>query len=326
MTVQITVLGLGQVGASIGLALAGRKDQLLRVGNDRDPQTARAVEKLGAFDQIKFNLPSAIENADAVILAVPVDEIRKTFEEFVQDLKPGAVVIDTAPLKISVMNWVKELLPEGRYFVSMTPTLNPAYFDEPAAGAGAVPHADLFHNSLMVITALPGAEEEALKLVSDLAVMLGSSPFYADPWETDGLLAGARALPQLLAAALTNALVDQPGWLEARKLAGRSFAQVSAPVLELDEYAQLGHAALQNSENTLRVLDNLVVELSLLRQAIATQDQETLSGRLGHARQARLTWWNQRRSADWADHKAEPLPSSGNFFERMLGFRKPKKS
>ena len=324
MTIQITVLGLGQVGVSLGLALGEHKDQVLRVGNDRSAETMRTVRKLGAFDQLTHNLPEAVGKADAVILAVPVDEIRKTLEEFAQDLKPGAVVIDTAPLTLKVMKWAEELLPEGRSFISMTPTLNPVYLEEVESGAEAA-HADLFKNSLMVITSLPGASENAFKLASDLAVLLGSSPYFADPWEVDGLLAAAHILPRLLAAALTNAVSGQAGWTEGRKLAGKAFALASAPVLVPDETRLLGQAALHNSENTLRVLGNLAAELESLRQAIEDQDEEALSERLERARQSRLKWWNQRSSADWSDRKEEPLPSAGDFFGQMLGFRKKKK-
>jgi prephenate dehydrogenase len=41
MTVQITIVGLGQVGTSIGLALAAHTNQVSRVGHDREPLTAR---------------------------------------------------------------------------------------------------------------------------------------------------------------------------------------------------------------------------------------------------------------------------------------------
>ena len=324
MTVQITVLGLGQVGTSIGLALAERKDLVLRVGNDRDPMVARAANKLGAFDQLKVNLPSAVEKADLVILAMPVDEIRKTLELIAQDLKPGAVVVDTSPLKIKVMEWAQELLPAERYFISMSPTLNPAVLEDPSTGTEAA-RADLFKNSLMVIAHLPGVDSDALKLVADLATLLGAAPFFADPWEADGLLAGSHLLPKLLAAALTNAVVDQPGWSEGRKLAGRPFALATAQVLDLDESKSLGQAALLNRDNSLRVLDNLIGELEFIRETLAAGDEAALSSRLEHARQSRSTWWGQRSAADWIDRKdAQPMPTAGDMFGRMVGLGRKK--
>ena len=127
MPIQITIIGLGQIGASIGLALAKIKDQAIRIGNDREPGIARQAEKSGAVDKTMINLPSAVKDADIVILALPVDEIRETMEVIAQDLKPGVVLIDTSPVQGGLLQWAQELLPgNDRYFVALTPSLNPA--------------------------------------------------------------------------------------------------------------------------------------------------------------------------------------------------------
>ncbi len=91
--------------------------------------------------------------------------------------------------------------------MTMTPTLNPAYLDETKLGIDAA-HADLFKNSLMVITSPPGTDADALKLATDLAMLLGSIPFFADAYETDGLMAAVHLLPELVAAALVDATID----------------------------------------------------------------------------------------------------------------------
>ncbi len=326
MSIQISVLGLGQVGLSLGLALAGHKDQILRVGSDSSTQAERAAAKLSAFDQFKHNLPAAVEKAEVVVLACPVDEIRSTLEIIAPDLKPGAVMIDTSPVKVKVMEWVKELLPAERYFISMTPTLNPDCLDLPATGPEAA-RADLFHNSLMVITNPPDVPSEALQLASDLAVLLGATPYYADAWEVDGLLAALHLLPRLVAAALTNAVTDQPGWREGRKLAGKPFASATRPVEELDEVKSFGQATLINRENTLRVLANLVSELETLQVALADQDEAALTKKLGHARENHLEWWAQRKLANWnAPQRTEPLPTSAEVLGRLIGLGKRKKS
>jgi prephenate dehydrogenase len=51
MATKIAIIGLRQIGASIGLSLAQIKDQISRVGNDRDLQIAKRAEKLGAVDK-----------------------------------------------------------------------------------------------------------------------------------------------------------------------------------------------------------------------------------------------------------------------------------
>ena len=70
MSVQITIIGLGQVGTSIGLALAGQKN-IKRVGHDKSYEVARAAQKAGAVDEIKVNLPSSVSDANVVILSLP---------------------------------------------------------------------------------------------------------------------------------------------------------------------------------------------------------------------------------------------------------------
>ncbi len=326
MSIQITVLGLGQIGTSIGLALASHKDQVLRMGSDSDPKVERAAAKLNAFDQVKHNLPAAVENADVVLLACPVDEIRDTLEIIAPELKAGTVVIDTSPLKVKVMEWARELLPPERYFISMTPTLNPECLEAPASGPETA-RADLFKNSLMVITNPADAVSDALQLANDLALLLGGTPYYADAWEVDGLLAAIHLLPRLLAVALTNAVTDQPGWQEGRKLAGKPFTVVTGPAQETDEIKSFGLAAMNNRQNTLRVLANLMAELETLSQALADQDGEALSKKIDHARQNRQAWWEQRRSANWGTiPRGEPLPTSGEVLGRLIGLGKRKKS
>ena len=59
MTVQITIVGLGQIGASVGMALGRQKTMLHRVGYDRGPETAKAAQSKGAVDDVKHNLHAA---------------------------------------------------------------------------------------------------------------------------------------------------------------------------------------------------------------------------------------------------------------------------
>jgi prephenate dehydrogenase len=54
---------------------------------------------MGAVDHTSLNLHAAVEKADVVILAIPVDEVRSTLEMIAPDLQPNALVIDTSPIK-----------------------------------------------------------------------------------------------------------------------------------------------------------------------------------------------------------------------------------
>ena len=123
MTIQITIIGLGQIGASIGLALAENKEMFERIGHDKDPLVARKAVKLDAIDRFAINLPASVREADIVILALPMDQIRDTLAIIATELREDAVIMDTGPVKEVVSAWAGELLPPKRHYVGLTPVL-----------------------------------------------------------------------------------------------------------------------------------------------------------------------------------------------------------
>ena len=105
MNTQITIIGLGQIGASIGMALKDNKN-IKRVGCDKDAAVAKAAQSLEVVDEIK-NLPAAVKDAAIVVLCLPLSEIRETFRHIGPWLADNAVVMDTAPIKSGVIQWAQ---------------------------------------------------------------------------------------------------------------------------------------------------------------------------------------------------------------------------
>ena len=324
MTVALTIVGMNRIGASIGLALAAEKRQLTRTGVDREPANTRAAHKLGALDQMATNLEAAVEKADVVILCVPLEELEEHLKIILPILKPGAVVLDTSPLQVKVFEMVEPLLPADRHFLTLLPTLNPASFDK-LSNRVEDASADLFKNSLCIISSRPDADEAALKLAADLATLLGARPYFADPHEVDGVLAAVDQLPRLAAAALAVTAFNQPGWPEARKLAGAAFSSATAP-LELDsDSRQPGLAALLNSANALRLLDDLIRELQEMRANLAEGNGEALQTRLAGARANHQKWMGQRASGEWTARTGPQAPTLGETLGGLIGIRKRNK-
>lgn len=320
MAVQITIIGLGQIGASIGLALADQKELLYRVGHDRDFKIAHQAEKAGVVDKVENNLPKSVREAGIVLLSLPVDQVRETLEIIAPDLREGAVVMDTGPVKEIVAQWAVELLPEGRHYVGLTPVLNARYLYSMDAGIQAA-RADLFDQGLMAIVTPPRSSSEAIKLAADLTRLIGAKPLFADPVEMDGLMAATQVLPQLVAASVTNATMDQPGWREGRKMAGRDYAEVTGPLAHLWDSQTLAAASSLNRENVLRMLDSVIASMQAMRNDIDQRNEEALNERLKRAFNGRSKWWQERQSGEWSTDDAAKLemPETGGFLGRMFG-------
>jgi prephenate dehydrogenase len=324
MAVELTIIGLGQIGSSIGLALADKSLEINRTGHDASADTAARAEKAGAVDKIQRNIHTAVEKADLVILAVPEDEVRQILDLIRDDLKPDSLVMDTSLLKSAPAVWAGELLPEKRHFIGFTPVLGARYLDEMKYGVEAA-HADLFKDAVVLITTPAASNPDSIRVASELAGILGCKPLFIDPLEAEGLLAAVYGLPRLVSAALINATTRQPGWQEARKLAGKAYTQVSEPLMHMDGTRQFGHSAIHNRENTARVLDDMIIELQAVRDLVMEGNSEKLDQVLHNAEQARKEWSNQRQAAEW-EHRpaASSFPTAGETFARLFGFRTKK--
>ena len=322
MTVQLTIIGLGQIGASVGLALAGNKDKVTRFGHDLEPYIAKRAQEMGAVDKVFFNLPAAVENANIVLLALPIDQIRDTLQVIGPCLQENAVVMDTSLGKIAVAEWAKEFLPPGRHYVGLTPAINPLYLHEAETGIHAA-HADLFTKGLMAIVAPQGTVGAAIKLAADLASLLGAAPFFIDLTEADSMMTSLHVLPQLTAAAIANVNMDRPGWDDARKLAGRAYFKATALVdYDIEEEGALIETALQNRDNVVRVLNELITSLEELRDDIAGHERDSLADWLERARLGRAKWWRERSAGNWQSLELNKMGISKNkkgVWKRLFG-------
>jgi len=326
MPVQITIIGLGKIGASIGLALSQHKGTVSIVGHDIELAIERAAQKKGAVEKTEHNLPKAVKDARLVVLALPLNQIRQTLEFIAPDLMEGTVVVDTAPIKSEVAKWAKEILPEGCYYVGLVPTIGPEFLADSGTGLDSA-KADLFSKSIFLVSAPPGAPGEAVQLVSDLVKLMGATAMLIDIVESDGLMTSAHLLPQLVSSALLNATVEQPGWKDVRKLAGQAYIAATSGLMPQDDPESLQMMSVHNRENTIRSLDLMISALRALRADIENEKNDVVKERLQAALTDRENWMNERTLANWVEMQREPADYP-SISDRLLGGfigRRPKK-
>jgi prephenate dehydrogenase len=328
MTVQMVIIGLGQIGASIGLALADKKSQIRCLGYDADLVVAHQAQKMKAVEKLVSNLPKTVANSDIVMLALPASGLRDILETIAPVLKEGAVVMDVAPVKEVMIGWAQELLPAGRYYVGLIPAISPDHLEVHGLSLKAA-HAGLFRKGFVGIITPPGIPSKAIRLATDLVSLLGAEYLFFDAVEVDSLMAAVHTLPQLAGAALLDATMGQPGWREGRKLTGRAFADATCALLHSGGPDGLANAAVLSKAHTLRVLDNLISALQYYRAEIEEDQVETLREHLNQVFIDRLSWWDQRQRGNWQSEElsSQPeLPTSSQMLSRLWGGgRKSKK-
>lgn len=310
----ITIVGSGVIGTSLGLALKKTKDAIRVLGHDKDLVNAKAGVKQGAFDRAEWNLVNACEQADLIILAIPLNGVRATLEAVAPYLKQGAVISDTVANKAFVLAWAEELLPEHVHFVGGNPIVQPA-----GSGHGHAT-ADLFRQKLYCLIPAPSADEQAVQLVVGLVNLLEATPFFLDASEHDGLVAAVTHLPALLSAALVRSLIDLGSWREMRKVAGGLFERVSSGAAGDPEV--LKDDLLANRDNLIRWLDTYMTQLQELRALLTSADDsdENLVGLLDKAIVERQNWQTDYEQGRFIDPELKsPEIAKRGLMKQLIG-------
>ena len=97
----IVFIGLGLIGGSFAIDLRALPDAGTFLGVDTDPTHAKRARELGLVDEI-VGLDEAMERADTVILAIPVDAIANLLPQLLDRVRPDQTVIDLGSTKRAV--------------------------------------------------------------------------------------------------------------------------------------------------------------------------------------------------------------------------------
>ncbi len=314
MVFRTTLVGLGLVGSSIGLALKQTGANFEIIGHDKDHEAAKRAHKDGSVDRTEWNLINACDGADLVVISTPLTGVRSTLTAIGQELKAGCIVTDTASLKVPVLDWARESLPGTVHFVGGHPII------EKTVSEPMTPRAGLFSGAIYCLTPGTSTPPEAVQAVSDLAEAVGARPYYLDAAEHDGLIAVVEQLPLLMALALQIMASESPSSREMIQLSGADFAQ--ATQLLAGNAEKLTELCILNAVNVVRWLDTLLPELSSLRERVASQDSEWLQKSFAHALEKQAGWTQKQMEGEAVDY------SDFSMTHMMLGDtfrpRKPK--
>ncbi len=324
MSKQITFLGLGQIGTSIGLGLSNLGEEFHRVGYDQNSGLANIAKKKSAIDEAEMRMIVSVADADIVVLSMAFDKIEQTLQIIAGNLKENVILLDTSPVRKVSMEWAKEYLPENCNYIGFTPMISSAFLEKLEGGFEAA-SGDLFKGGSFAITPSKSTSSEAVNLAVNLAEILKATVLFADIVEIDGLMASVHIMPQLISAALINSNIHRESWKEGRKFAGRPFAVGSSLIENQDSPAALAKAAVVNKESTVRVVDDFIRELQSLRDEISEGSAQAVEEKLDNARSGRIKWMGERTSADWSGEKFPKMDLKGskrNWTGSLFGRRK----
>ena len=280
MIKKLVIFGVGLIGGSLALALRQANYCQTIVGCSRNAEHLQTAVDLGVIDSFTTDPRAAVQEADMVLLAVPMGAMRHLLEQIKPALPSNAILTDAGSTKGSVVAEVEQVF--GKDYSRFVPG-HPIAGREKSGVEAAI--ADLYINKRVILTPLAHTDAQAVAKVAMMWKVTGAILEHMPVQLHDQVLAATSHLPHILAFSLVDTLLNLPMREDIFRYAAggfRDFTRIASsdPVMWRD-------ICLTNKDAILDVIGKLQADLSEFSAMIADQDGEGLHTRMARAKQAR---------------------------------------
>ncbi|MFH2036842.1 MAG: prephenate dehydrogenase/arogenate dehydrogenase family protein [Candidatus Zixiibacteriota bacterium] len=230
----ILIIGLGQIGGSIGIDLVRSRSVGLVIGYDINYKTMLKAKKIGAVERIVKSIENGIRQADIIILATPIGVIVRFLLKICRLCNQDQIILDVAGTKNEIFKKLNKIN-----------TVTPYYGGHPMAGTekiginAAVPN--LFNGVPFIITPHKNGNKESYQAVINIIKLIKATPFEMGNDRHDELMARISHLPYLLAICLLQLISSNEDKSFISSMTGGSFLSAtrvagSSPELTRDMF------------------------------------------------------------------------------------------
>ena len=278
----VSIVGVGLIGASLGLALKGAGVVREVIGVGRSSANLDQAKKMGAIDRVA-DLAEAVQSSQWIVLCVPVAQMRAIFTQLEPHLGSNTLITDAGSTKSDVILAAKEVL--GKKVCQFVPA-------HPIAGGAqhgaAAARADLFQGKQTIICQLQENSAADVALVEEFWKVLGSNIKRISAVQHDAIYAAVSHLPHILSYALMASVLNSEDAAQKLGHAGagfRDFTRIAASSPEMWR-----DICIANKQAILKELDQYLSVTGRLREMIAKEDAAGLEKVFQKASQARQKW------------------------------------
>ncbi|MDF2633899.1 MAG: Prephenate dehydrogenase [Pelosinus sp.] len=278
----ITIIGLGLIGGSLGLALKKACEEDLRViGIDYDQNTLHKAVEVGAVDYSTDDFRKGVEQADIIFLATPVLQIVPIVEQILPYVKKGVILTDVGSTKGFLAEKLRAMMSPDIHYVSGHPMTGIERSGIMAADK------ELFRNKWYILIPEASTCHEAVGTISQILSLTGARITTMGLGDHDQCAAIISHIPHVAAAALVNLLGKYPSLEESFKLVGGGFRDTTRIASSnADMWADI---CLTNSKSITESLQQMKELLDEMIQAVEKRDRPAIHDFFRRAKERRDT-------------------------------------
>ncbi len=280
---NVTIVGVGLLGGSLGLALKRRGLATHVVGYVRREASVAECLEFGVVDDATMDLAEAVKDADLIVLCTPLGQMRPLCEQLLPALKKGVVVTDVGSVKGSVVAEIEPLIAtRGGIFIGSHPMAG-----SEQTGPGAA-RENLFERAVCITTPTERTPDDKLQMLEALWRAVGCRVIQLTPDLHDNFTSRCSHLPHIVAAELANYVLSPAHPAEQGELCSTGFrdtTRIAAGSPEMWRDIVVG-----NRKHLLRVLGVFIEDLEEFRLALERGDIEAVVDFFETAKQRRDQW------------------------------------
>jgi len=279
---KISIIGVGLIGGSLGLALKEKKPNFEIVGIDKQEIIKKAVAR-GAIDEGTVNFEEGIKETCIVIIATPVKTILNILTQINPFLNKGCIVTDTGSTKKQIVERANKILSKDSFFIGGHPMAGSEEYGIESANS------HLFQDRTYILTPTKKSNLIAIEKISSLIKTIGAKRLILDPLEHDKIVGAVSHLPQIMAVSLINMvseLVQKENNNNYFKTIGEGFKDMTR--IALSPYRIWEDICETNQENIVEMIQEFRNYLEIIEDKLKN-DPNSLKEEFQKARKLRET-------------------------------------
>jgi prephenate dehydrogenase len=280
---KITIVGVGLLGGSLGLAIKkrGLADEV--AGYVRRAASIAECKRARAVDVCTRDLREAVTDADLIVLCTPLAQMLPLLKAMRPAIKCDAIITDVGSVKATVVKELESLVAKsGARFIGSHPMAGAEKTGVSAA------RAELFTNAVCVVTPTKRSHQPAVKKVEDFWQAVGARVLRLAPELHDELVSRSSHLPHVAAATLANLVLDAKHPKSQALLCANGFRDTTRIASGSPEMWR--DIAMANRKNLAQALDAFIRDLKKFQSLLKNGDEKAAEKFFQSGKQRRDAW------------------------------------
>jgi len=263
---KVAIIGVGLLGASLGLAIRNRRlaDEVVGIG--RNISTLERALQKGAVDIISTDVVPSVKGADFIILCTPVQSAIETLQVIAKHIDSDSTIItDVCSTKVAICKTAQSIWEKESPFVGSHPLAGSEKYGPEHANVG------FFENTVCLLEKGENTRADFKQIVLNFWKMMGTKVIEVNAEEHDFFMAYTSHLPHVIASALAQVTgeINAESYFIGGGFRDTTRIAESRPEIWKD-------IILTNQQNILTGIEDIQKKLEDCKQALQRNDVDRI--------------------------------------------------